>query len=92
MNTLDFPSISSKSSLRHVFKFAWADGYEYVEGVDGDEVLFKDQLNIKSFPSIILYPFGPKQLKASIVLGKNEIRDINIAIYVSEDIGLKYWF
>ncbi len=69
-------STVSTSSLRHVYKFAWADGYEYVEGIDGDEILFKDQLKIKTFPSIVLFPYGPKQLKASIILDKKEIKDI----------------
>ena len=64
-------STLQNSSLRHVYKFAWADGYEYVEGLDGDEILFKDLVKIKSFPSLVLFPFGPKQLKGAVILDKN---------------------
>ena len=67
-------STLQNSSLRHVYKFAWADGYEYVEGLDGDEILFKDLVKIKSFPSLVLFPFGPKQLKGAVILDKNYTR------------------
>ena len=42
-----------------------------VEGLDGDDLMLKDQMGIKAFPGIILFPFGPKQIKAAIVLDSN---------------------
>ena len=59
---LELSTVSTSLSLRHVYKFAWADGYEYVEGIDGDEILFKDQLN-KDVSIYCFVSIRPKTIK-----------------------------
>lgn len=61
----------SVSPLKDAFRFAVGNGKEYVEGLDGDDLMLKDQMGIKAFPGIILFPFGPKQIKAAIILDSN---------------------
>ena len=56
------------TSFKDVYRFGHASGNEYIDGEDGDDIQFKSLFKIKSFPKLILFPYGPKQIRAAIVL------------------------
>ena len=64
------------TSFKDVYRFGHASGNEYIDGEDGDDIQFKSLFKIKSFPKLILFPYGPKQIRAAIVLEDSIVKEM----------------